>query len=88
MVALQLSRDVLLVALIWLVLLWLTMCQSGCMPPREPCGTEQLAAIEAAYIAEVVAACKREGSKFDDCHARGEIERRYAELREEWVRCR
>lgn len=59
---------------------------AGCR--RKPaCGPEDLAAIEAAYIAAVVAACRKEGSTFDQCAARAPIEERYATKREEWVRC-
>jgi hypothetical protein len=53
---------------------------------RPACSPEYLAEIEAAYVAEAVAACR--GQKVETCDALPEIRARYDALREEWVQCR
>lgn len=62
----------------------------GChAPPIErppPCATQDLVTIEAAYVAEVVEACK--GYTLRTCPSIQPIERRYADKREAWIRCR
>ena len=67
---------------------WAAALAVACVRPGESpaCSPTRLAAIEAAYLDEVVTACEGEG--FDECTARPEIERRYALEREEWARCR
>lgn len=59
---------------------------ASCHPERPACSPAALAALEAAYLDEVVTACEGEG--FDECAARPAIEARYALEREEWARCR
>ena len=53
---------------------------------RPACSPEYLAEIEAAYVAEAVAACR--GQQVETCDALPEIRARYDALREEWVQCR
>lgn len=83
--------SVLLVSLLPVVLVTLLQWLSGCArPPSRPeraaCAPEQLAAIESAYVSEVIVFCA--GETFDTCKARPALEAKYARLREEWVACR
>ena len=57
----------------------------SCASTPPACTPEALAAIEVQYMAEVLAACQ--GYSFEECPARLEIESRYNEIRNEWVRC-
>ena len=59
------------------------MLVSGCRP--SPCAPEQLAEIEAAYVAEMLASCQ--GYTRATCPATSRIEAKYAEQRSGWVRC-
>lgn len=67
-------------------LLFLCLLIGACAHERPACSPARLAAIEAAYVDEVVEACH--GQAFETCSARPEIEARYALEREEWARCR
>lgn len=72
-----------------LQLLWLVPALVNCAGTlNDACTAQDLAAIEAHHLAEVVAACKAEGSEYDDCKARPAIDAKYAALREEWIACR
>jgi len=55
--------------------------------PAVDCSPEGLAKIEAAYVAEVVAACPK-GTPKEECPAWPEIRDRTEKKREEWNRCR
>lgn len=61
---------------------------SGCAKSNEPpaCAPDQLAKIEAAYSAEVLAACA--GQTYDSCAALPAIEAKYQQQREGWIQCR
>lgn len=55
-------------------------------PERPACSEQTLAQIEAAYVAEAVAACK--GKTVETCPELPAIEKKYSTQREEWVSCR
>lgn len=57
---------------------------AGCRQ-RAVCGPQQLASIEAAYVAEMLAACQ--GHTRQACPAAKGIEERAHGRREEWIRC-
>lgn len=61
---------------------------TGCTPHEErpPCKPEELARIDAAFVAEAVAACA--GSRLEACAAYPAIKAKYAARREEWIACR
>lgn len=60
---------------------------AGCLPAERPaCSPVQLAAIESAYVAEMLEAC--DGYTLETCPAAPEIEGRFAVQREEWISCR
>lgn len=67
---------------------WAMALAVACVRPGESpaCSPTRLAAIKAAYVDEVLEACR--GESFDGCEARPAIEARYALEREEWARCR
>lgn len=50
------------------------------------CSEARLAEIEAAYVAEAVAACR--GQEIAECEALPAIRDKYDALREGWVQCR
>lgn len=56
-------------------------------PEPPACEHKTLAELEAAYVAESVQACKGHESRAA-CPAMPAIEAKYAQKREEWVRCR
>jgi len=60
-------------------------CVSSIGCARGPCAPERLAELEAAYVAEMVAACQ--GYTRATCPSAGRIEAKYAEQRSGWVRC-
>lgn len=64
----------------------LSLMLMSCQHERPVCSPAALAAIEGAYLDEVLVAC--EGQSFEGCHARPAIERRYEMRREAWARCR
>ena len=68
-----------------LIALGVAALSVGCNTYRPACTPQQLATIEAAYVAEATAACK--GYGLDDCPFIDAIETKYAEQREEWARC-
>jgi len=53
---------------------------------RPACSPATLLAIEEAYVRDVLQHCI--SRTLEDCAAMPVIEARYAELREEWIRCR
>lgn len=55
-------------------------------PPKAECSDDQLAKLEAAYIAEAVAACA--GETYDTCSELPGIRAKYAEAREAWKECK
>lgn len=63
----------------------LALFLSCCRYERPPCRPEALAAIESAYMAEVLSQC--EGRTAEECAELPEIERKYDSLRDEWVQC-
>lgn len=65
---------------------------TGCAPARAldtgPCAPEDLAKIEAAFVAEAVLTCRAEGAKtIESCKAYPSIRAKYAAKREAWVKC-
>ena len=57
-------------------------------PYRPACTALDQAAIEAAYVAEAVKACRAEGAKsLDTCAAAGPIREKYRAQRAAWVEC-
>lgn len=62
----------------------------ACVPPPAerppPCATQDLVTLEAAYVADAVAACK--GRPMTACPELAPIEAKYHDKREEWIRCR
>lgn len=67
------------------IVILLALC-SGCATERPACSPEALGRLEATYVAEVLTAC----SAFDTpeaCPAYPEIQRRFAQKREEWQAC-
>ena len=72
-----------LIALAAATMLGTCLSLSGCT--RGPCAPERLAELEAAYVAEMVAACQ--GYTRATCPSAGRIEAKYAEQRSGWVRC-
>jgi hypothetical protein len=78
------SRGLLLA---WLGLACLNVLLSCARAAERPaCAELELGKLEAAYVNEVVTACKDEG--FDACKARPAIEEKYAALRKDWIACR
>lgn len=59
---------------------------AACAPERPACAPAALAAVEAAYIAEAVDACK--GFTFDTCPALPGIREKYRGKRAEWEHCK
>lgn len=82
--AVGLAAIVLAAAAATIVTAMLTM---SCKPERPACQPQRLAEIEAAYVAEAVAACRDAGT-LEACAELPEIEARYAQKREEWIQCR
>jgi len=68
--------------MIWILILLLTGCSAK---QSSPCTPEQLAAIEAAYVAEAVELCA--GQRWEECEALPEVRAKYDRIREEWVQC-
>jgi len=55
-------------------------------PAKSPeCGDEQLAKIEAAFVAEATAACS--GKTYDNCPQLPAIRDKYSAMRQGWVQC-
>jgi hypothetical protein len=50
-----------------------------------PCTPDQLAAIEAAYVAEAVESCA--GQRWEECEALPEVRAKYDRIREGWIQC-
>jgi hypothetical protein len=57
----------------------------ACRPDRPACGPEALAAIEARYVADALAA--RPGETFDTCPELPGIREGFRAERQAWVRC-
>lgn len=57
----------------------------GCGATKPPCTPEALAAIETAYIAEAVAACR--GETYESCKVLPAIRAKFRAKREAWVEC-
>ena len=58
----------------------------GASTERPACAPEALAAIEAAYVAEAIAACQ--GETEETCEALPAIREKYRAKREAWRTCR
>lgn len=54
----------------------------------EPCTPTDLAAIEVAYVAESIQACRAEGADADTCKALPAIQEKYRAKRAAYVECR
>lgn len=65
--------------------LGVSSCTLGCHE-RPACQPATLAAIEAAYIAEAIQACR--GYTAERCPALPTIDAKYSEQREAWIQCR
>ena len=61
------------------------MLLTGCGPSKPACTPEQLATIEANYVAEALRLCA--GQNYDDCSALPALRARYQEKRDAWMRC-
>jgi len=59
---------------------------AACGPEKPACSPESLAALEAAYVRDVLAACEGHPEP-EACPAFKAIEAEYEQKREEWVRC-
>lgn len=62
-----------------------TMVLAGCGPSKPACTPEQLAALEAAYVAEALAACR--GFDYDTCPTLPALRVKYEAKRGAWIRC-
>jgi hypothetical protein len=68
--------------MIWFLILLLAGCSAK---QSSPCTPDQLAAIEAAYVAEAVEMCA--GQRWEECEALPVVRAKYDRIREEWVQC-
>ncbi len=64
-----------------------------CAPPADPktapssCSDTSLAALEASYVAEAIAACKAEGADTQGCKALPALREKYKARRAAYVEC-
>jgi uncharacterized protein YcfL len=66
----------------WFLILLLVGCSAK---QSSPCTPDQLAAIEAAYVAESVDACA--GQRWEECEDLPVVRAKYDRIREDWVQC-